>query len=296
MATGSRTATWAISGNANWQAWCDAIYNTLIDAGWVQTSDTGQRAVPAADAYPVANTFTYWVFRLNDAAQATAPVYLKFEVAIGNSSTLARFQITVGTATNGAGTLNGLLLNAVSISTSGWGPSTTERTQFTACVAQGGAWFNVSEEIALFFYIGRSLDATGAPTSDAIIAAAQPATATTLNNISVWTKNARGYYATAAAMPGLYSCPAILAAGVRLGSAGLSPIYPIVMRTDAGKFQFGGAYGCSKTDFGAGSLQSINQFGTGAHSFVTPTSVSVNYPRGADLRQQALAGLMMIWE
>jgi hypothetical protein len=89
----------------------NAIFAAWTGAGLVQTSDTGQFNPAAYPAWP-GSTSTYmagyWIFRFNDAAQSTDPIFMKVEV--GRSGTPAsgvNFRITVGQGSNGSGTITG---------------------------------------------------------------------------------------------------------------------------------------------------------------------------------------------
>ncbi len=91
------------SSLANFQSWTSVIYDAFIALGWIQTADTGQAAYPIA-AVP-SNTYVYWIFRTNGPLHATLPIYIK--VGLGYSSTSPRIQVTIGTGSDGTGTITG---------------------------------------------------------------------------------------------------------------------------------------------------------------------------------------------
>jgi hypothetical protein len=93
------------------QAVCAEIVAGMASSGMVQTSDTGQLN-PASVTVTVATSQVYagyLVFRFSDALQATAPVFIKVNVYVAGSnppgSVGVDYTIEVGTATNGAGSL-----------------------------------------------------------------------------------------------------------------------------------------------------------------------------------------------
>ena len=93
----------------------DAIFRTtgaalkaaLAAVGLVQTSDTGQINWTTVTAPVSSNAYIgYEIWRLNDALQSTYPVFFKIEWACGSSgTTYLTIGLTVGTGSNGSGTL-----------------------------------------------------------------------------------------------------------------------------------------------------------------------------------------------
>lgn len=84
------------------------IRDGITGVGWVRTNDTGQ-IDPTTVVKPAAGVVAgYDIFRMADSLQATAPFFLKIEYGIGNTGTNTfGWWPTVGTGTNGAGTLTG---------------------------------------------------------------------------------------------------------------------------------------------------------------------------------------------
>ena len=106
MATATGSYVSDNSSLANFQSWTSAIFNAFVTTcGWVQTADTGQAANPPA-AVP-SSTFVYWIFKANDAQAATLPIFVKLEV--GYSATSPQIRVTVGTGSNGSGTITGAI-------------------------------------------------------------------------------------------------------------------------------------------------------------------------------------------
>jgi hypothetical protein len=96
--------------NTAFRAYGTAISNAFANAGWVQTSDTGQIDWATVVANGTANaTFSlgYQIWRMNDALQNTAPVYVKLDwrtTYINNSPGLI---FTIGAGSDGSGNLTG---------------------------------------------------------------------------------------------------------------------------------------------------------------------------------------------
>lgn len=88
--------------------WLTAIRDGLTGAGLVQTSDTGQADPAAPPAWGANETDVgYMMFRFNDAAQATDPVFLRVSFGRGISTSRPRLRFQIGQGTNGSGTLTG---------------------------------------------------------------------------------------------------------------------------------------------------------------------------------------------
>jgi hypothetical protein len=103
------------SSNAGWQAWATELFDESILAGLVQAADTGQLTTPVTTPRPATNTSGgYWILRLDDALQATAPIFIRVEPGTSSGgASFPRILVTIGTGTNGAGTITGTILSSV---------------------------------------------------------------------------------------------------------------------------------------------------------------------------------------
>lgn len=97
------------SSLANFKSWGQAIGAALTTLGWVQTADTGQVNWGTIVAVP-SSTYVYEIWRANDALQSSMPIFMRIEY--GFSSTSPRIQVTVGTASNGSGTITGQVVSS----------------------------------------------------------------------------------------------------------------------------------------------------------------------------------------
>lgn len=99
-----------------WKLIFNDLHDNLIEAGLVQTGDTGQLDIDAVAALPADNTYAgYRMYRFNDALQATSPIFIKIEFGCGPEGLSAssntgqrrgrclRTRVTYGKETNGAG-------------------------------------------------------------------------------------------------------------------------------------------------------------------------------------------------
>jgi len=86
----------------------------MAAGGWVQAAETGQVNWTTVTKPTVTNTAAgFEIWRMNDSLQATAPVFMKIEYGSGSNTAIPGLWITVGSATNGAGTLSGTMSTRV---------------------------------------------------------------------------------------------------------------------------------------------------------------------------------------
>jgi len=96
--------------NALFQAWGNNISNAFADAGWAKTSDTGQIVWSTIAAPAAANVVCgYEIWQMQDALQATAPVFVKIEYGSGTAQTNPFVATTIGSGSTGDGRLTGIL-------------------------------------------------------------------------------------------------------------------------------------------------------------------------------------------
>jgi len=108
LARGSAAYTWGF-GAANYKACYQAI-SGVINQALTKTGDTGQVNWATVSTEPGSGVVRdYEVFALGGPLQATAPILIRFDYW-GTSTAGNGVQITVGTTTDGAGNLGGLLV------------------------------------------------------------------------------------------------------------------------------------------------------------------------------------------
>lgn len=95
--------------DAHFRGWTKWVHDRLLAFGWVQTADTGQMDFATVLAPTTSNQVRgYTIYRMDDALQATAPVYMKIEFGSGSSNVAnPAIFITMGSGTTGAGLLTG---------------------------------------------------------------------------------------------------------------------------------------------------------------------------------------------
>lgn len=166
------TSAFAHSDNATFRAWGSELSAKLAEAGLIKTADTGQIDWLTA-ARPVINTAAgYEIWRFNDALQATAPIFLKLEYGTGTGAATPGLWLTVGTGSNGAGTLTGTTTGRA-LATFSTVPSVAS---FPSYLCVGSGFVGLSHKAGAvtgsgfgFFAISRTFDGAGAPSGQGCI-------------------------------------------------------------------------------------------------------------------------------
>lgn len=177
MTTATVNTVISHAATANFRTWAAEVIAQLLAVGLTQTADTGQINTATVNKPAINTSAGYAIFRFNDTAQGSSPIFMRIEFGTGSATTNPQMWITVGSGTNGAGTINGLALDRVSV-TGDVAPVSTATpyvSRFCYNAAQGflgmawklnGAAANVNLG---GFFIFRSTDSAGAPTTDAAL-------------------------------------------------------------------------------------------------------------------------------
>lgn len=174
MATSAANLPSFFNSDADFRTWAQGIHNALAALGLVQTADTGQINLATTTKPTVANAVAgYEIWRLADALQATAPVFIKLEYGVGVSVDRASLFVTVGSGTNGAGTINQQAIGRTQAATSISGEAAGSTKPFEASGDPGRAFVignqTTTGTAPYGFFVDRTRDASGAPTADGIV-------------------------------------------------------------------------------------------------------------------------------
>jgi hypothetical protein len=137
---------------------------------WTGAGLTGLRATPATLRPAAANAAAgFEIWRLADGLQSTRPFFLKIEYGTGGAVSYPSLWLTVGTATDGAGTLTG-----VSVSERRQLSSTASSLNVAKCAISGAAsrfaaamFYNSTSY--LFFALERTRTTGGIDTGDGLV-------------------------------------------------------------------------------------------------------------------------------
>ncbi len=217
------TAAWSTvldqSSDAGFRAWGSELNTKFGSVGMVQTADTGQINWSTATRTASTNTAVgYEIWKLS-----SGNLYFKIEYGTGQTaSTSPSMWLTVGTGSNGSGTLTGQLSTRTQVGT-GTNPTSTV-TNYQSYLCATANYFALSWKIAssgtanrarTFYGVCQTVDATGAATTVGYLVALT----TTNSSIAVQA------VATTAAVT-----------GTQIGTSGASPnvmFIPLVQATPA---------------------------------------------------------------
>jgi len=171
------------TSDAGYRAWAADLYNMILNNGFsgggspfskfTQSADTGQfnSTTLAAASRPALNTAGgYVIMAFADTPAATSPIYVKFEVGTGSSSSTAGIWVTVGRGSNGSGTITNIMVARTQLN---FLPSSTAITYSSySCSVEGS--FNLvfkrggmSGSACFVLCINRTSDlSAGTPTTD----------------------------------------------------------------------------------------------------------------------------------
>lgn len=107
MTTSAISATISQTTNVLFQAWVTEVVTALFTTlGVTQTSDTGQVNLATVAAPVAANASAgYVIGRFNDTLQSTSPIFFKLEFGSGSAAANPQMYLTVGSGSNGSGTI-----------------------------------------------------------------------------------------------------------------------------------------------------------------------------------------------
>ncbi len=236
MATYSDTVLTLFTTDAEFRTWGSKIKAAITACGMTQTADTGQinwTTVTKPTTSNAAAGYEIWAF--SDTLQATAPIYIKIEYG----STTTPFQtpqiwVTVGTGTNGAGTLTGTTSTRTALSptsgTSGQTKSILGSGSTNRIWLAGGVDFTVTSQ-SWFFFVERTRDSSGAVTADGFVIQMQASTSAAFHQFGLAVGGAGGTN-SAGCIVSILGSKSAVGADVALSPALIfagKPFYPLMM-------------------------------------------------------------------
>jgi hypothetical protein len=165
MATSQQQLVCDSSTLANFKQWAQAISSFFTTATWTQSTDTGQINWSTIASVPGSSAYLYEIWQPND---GLTTFYVKMEYGNQTGANQPNVRISIGTGTNGAGTLTGLVIGPLYKHLGGVTVTTLQyECDFSGAAGRIGAimWRNAPNAVAGMFAIERSLNASGAYTS-----------------------------------------------------------------------------------------------------------------------------------
>lgn len=159
MATDVRSIQIVQTGDADFRAWVAAVIAQLVAVGLTQTADTGQIDTGTVTRPGTTNTQAgYVVFRFNDTAHATRPLFFRLGFGTGSAVTTPSIWFTLGTGSDGAGNITGVLRTALQRWLSASNTSMSSYACYDATTGIVWAQWLGSVSTALSLIIARSCD------------------------------------------------------------------------------------------------------------------------------------------
>lgn len=159
--------------------WAQFVEDTLVTTGgWVVTSDTGQ-TLPSALVTPgsINTKAGYRIYRMDDSLQSTYPVFIRFDFGCAGSVSYPGIWLTIGTGSNGTGTITGKLFDGAAatnpqvsagaatspLTNTCYGSAANNRVSIALFVAPS------TNNYTLVLTIERTKDSSGADTGDGLL-------------------------------------------------------------------------------------------------------------------------------
>lgn len=303
MTTAVWSALTAQATDAAFRLWGEALSDNLAAVGLTQTGDTGQIDWTTVTAPVAATTYQgYEIWRFNDTAHATVPIFIKIEYGSGSTDgTRPNLRVSVGTGSNGAGTLTGVtILAATALNTTGTGA--TSAVNHFACynTATGSLWFAIkgidsasAGGPGMFFGIFRHVNDSGVPDTTG---------AEVIYNINSASGIVRVNYSTSTGLVtgsqrGSWA-PGGVTAGYAASLAVANTVPVFTMPVFNGAWQrLGGIFGIWYYDFALGQRVTFSPFGTSRTYIALNNNVAGSgSPKGTDQAAGANGSALLIFE
>lgn len=167
MATASWSTRIRQDSDAEFRLWGSELSSYFATVGLVQTADTGQIDWVTVTRAATNSIAGYEIWRFDDAAQATAPIFMRVEYGSASGVTQPRVRIGVGTGSDGSGTLTGLTTTINVINGNANQTSPTARQSYLSYNEGflGLSWKTGAGQTEGAFFVCRTCDPDGVPTT-----------------------------------------------------------------------------------------------------------------------------------
>lgn len=169
--------TMSNASNALFQAWAQEIDAAILAAGWVDNGDTGSVNL-ATMTVPAQNTAAgFRIYKMQDSLHTggSSPCYLKVEYGTGAGfAGTPGLWITIGTSTNGSGTLTGNTSTRTAWDSQGNGTASGSVCYSSGSTSRIGLFMGTPGTVGsnvpfVFFHVSRIKNSSGADLADGFI-------------------------------------------------------------------------------------------------------------------------------
>lgn len=167
MTTRTYTSVFDHSSDAGFRAWGSEFASNLASVGMVQTADTGQINWSTVTSSAPNTAAGYEIWHTSDSS-----LYFKFEYGTGSGASYPMMWVTVGTGSNGSGTLTGQTCTRGTFFVAGTAAFSTS-TAYTTYMSASADHFALTYKIGAFagsypfgfLTVGKSVASSGAVSS-----------------------------------------------------------------------------------------------------------------------------------
>lgn len=209
------------------RAWGSAL-STALGTVLTRVPQTGDIDWATATVPTAGNFAGSEVYRLNDALQATAPLFFKFEYGSSAlAATISAIRLTIGKGVNGSGTITNVLQSAIVV-VSGNNSATAASNCYISNGDGSGFVFSLQPDlpnaVGGFCCVERSRNSSGQATSAAVMLSFQTITSQNHTNRFI----AYDIETTLAAdNTGLFACPIALSSDVGVTNGTVAQFFPV---------------------------------------------------------------------
>jgi hypothetical protein len=163
--------------DAHFRAWAQFIHDVFnLTSCWVNTTDSGQINLTTVTKPAGASTSQgYEIWKMNDTLQSTKPVFLKIEYGSGAAANTPGIWMTIGTGSDGSGSITGTLFARTQIAAASNNTSTQNKCFGSAATNRVNfAMFLDVNTLPIWFALERTKTegtTTGADSGDGLILA-----------------------------------------------------------------------------------------------------------------------------
>jgi hypothetical protein len=170
MATSKFSITIDNTSDATFAAWASAVEDAILAMGWTVHAETGATDPHSSPARPTAGSYLFRVYQPADALQTgSTTFYLRFDYGSQTAQTNPSYKFSLGTGTNGSGTLTGNVIAATTFPSAATAGSTSPFIGFASGDTDRLAlWLPAVSAHGCLLVIERLKDSTGANTSDGV--------------------------------------------------------------------------------------------------------------------------------
>lgn len=271
MATATTTTPWTNSSAANFRAWGSWISGFFATAGWVNVFSafaTGTNWTDVSAPTATSDMEVAEIWRMADAHQAAAPLFLKIEYGAGTAAiNNPGVRLTIGTGHDGSGNITGVLFSGSILNCTAnannmthYASGSTDRISF-AMAMSGTGWANTQEMV---ISIERRIDSTGAPLATGFLYATCGGT-TRISNACLAS-------AAGPASQGVWAVPAIFTAEANMTFDAKQAVAPVAYCLGPAEVGLN-LVGVPATAYSVGGTFTVSLFGSN-HTYVVLESTA----------------------